>query len=92
MLLDVTDVPREDPDDTKQYVAVQLKEKRQMAMKDLADFSEKSCEQMLRISEIFLMRIAEEKLKREDQIPVSSIVNYAQSLREFTIVLLTVIC
>ena len=60
-------------------------------MKDLADLAEKTCEQMLRISEIFLMRIAEEKLKQTaDAVPVESIVSYATALREFTIILLTV--
>ncbi len=46
----------------KKYDELDLKQMKQESLKGLADFLEKSCEQVLRLAEIMLMFIAEDRL------------------------------
>jgi hypothetical protein len=60
-------------------------------LKALADFAEIACEQFLRIAEIFLMLIAEQRLASESpEALFSKAVSLATALRELTAILLAV--
>jgi hypothetical protein len=74
-----------------------IKDLEPFAIKKIADYSEKCCEQILRIAEIFLMVIAEETLKRQSEPEDSDafqsserVLDHAKTLRSLILMLSTV--
>ncbi|KAL1924189.1 uncharacterized protein VTP21DRAFT_7224 [Calcarisporiella thermophila] len=53
-----------------------------VGLKTTVSFTERSCEQMLRLAENFLMRIAEDQMHGENSLPKEEVVNSAQRLVE----------
>jgi hypothetical protein len=76
-------------EDLEKAIKSCLQDYRVECMTCLAAVAEKICEQMLRLSEIFIMAIAEEKLAEPDQ-SVDRAVDYAVKSRALALLLLKV--
>ena len=76
-------------DEYSDAIKNQIKDLRIDSMSTLAAISEKACEQILRMCEIFIMSIAEEKLENDDATKASRAVEYATHVRELSLIMLT---
>ncbi|CAG8631803.1 7660_t:CDS:10, partial [Paraglomus occultum] len=76
---------------TKEFLESSIRANYEAGIRVLANFGEKSCEQMLRLAEAFLVRIAENRLNDDEEKKVNHVTpaKISEYLRDFAAKLLT---